>query len=115
MILPGQYYDSETGLHYNWHRYYDSSTGRYISADPIGLAGGMNLYAYVGGNTVNAVDPWGLAEYTGDLTFSAAGEIAGAIAVTYFFLLSVKVIPLSYTAWIAWLATLTIYAVWCKN
>jgi hypothetical protein len=44
----------------SWHRFYDPETGRYISADPIGLAGGMNLYAYVGGNPVNWVDPEGL-------------------------------------------------------
>ncbi|MBW1997376.1 MAG: RHS domain-containing protein, partial [Deltaproteobacteria bacterium] len=34
--LPGQYYDQETGLHYNYHRYYDASTGRYMRPDPIG-------------------------------------------------------------------------------
>jgi uncharacterized protein RhaS with RHS repeats len=44
----------------SWHRFYDPETGRYISADPIGLVGGMNLYAYVGGNPVNFIDPMGL-------------------------------------------------------
>lgn len=58
--FPGQYYDEETGLHYNRHRYYDPSIGRYVSADPIGQAGSVNLFEYAGNSPIVAADPFGL-------------------------------------------------------
>jgi RHS repeat-associated protein len=63
--FPGQYYDSETGLHYNYHRYYDPRIGRYLTADPIGLDGGMNLFLYANNNPINYIDPLGLYRSVG--------------------------------------------------
>ena len=59
----GQYEDEETGLYYNRHRYYSADTGTFISQDPIGLQGGMQLYAYVH-DTNSWVDIFGLSKYS---------------------------------------------------
>ncbi|MFA9287398.1 RHS repeat-associated core domain-containing protein [Comamonas sp. SY3] len=56
---PGQQWDEETGLAFNVNRYYNPQDGRYIQADPIGLDGGWNRFAYVAGNPLNAIDPQG--------------------------------------------------------
>jgi RHS repeat-associated protein len=58
--LPGQYFDAETGTHYNYFRDYDPSIGRYIESDPIGLKGGVNTYAYVKASPLVRSDRYGL-------------------------------------------------------
>ncbi|MBY5925864.1 MULTISPECIES: RHS repeat-associated core domain-containing protein [unclassified Halomonas] len=62
--FQGQYHDEETGLHYNRHRYYDPEIGRFTTQDPIGLAGGDNLYVYAPEPT-GWVDPLGLSGRSG--------------------------------------------------
>jgi RHS repeat-associated protein len=57
--FPGQFFDQSTKLHYNYFRDYDPGTGAYIESDPIGLQGGVNTFADVGGNPINLIDPAG--------------------------------------------------------
>ncbi|WP_437339502.1 RHS repeat-associated core domain-containing protein [Sorangium sp. So ce394] len=84
---PGQYDDPETGLHYNRYRYYDPELGRYISPDPIGYFGGLNLFAY-GPNPIGWPDPLGLviAQLTGapaafqDFAGNPSGFPSGGVA-----------------------------------
>nr|WP_240479240.1 RHS repeat-associated core domain-containing protein [Delftia tsuruhatensis] len=62
--FQGQYFDGETGLHYNRFRYYDPVVGRFVHQDPIGLEGGENLYQY-GSNPLDWIDPDGLSKHRG--------------------------------------------------
>ncbi|ELY5852491.1 AHH domain-containing protein [Cronobacter malonaticus] len=80
--FQGQYFDPETGLHYNRYRYYDPAIAAYISQDPIGVLGGLNNYAYV-------LDPF---SYTDPLGLSASAELAKAMAAV------LRPVPSQYAA-----------------
>src|SRR5687767_15987476 len=77
-VLPGQYYDVETGKHHNYYRDYDPAIGRYIESDPIGLKGGSNTFAYVKGNALSLIDRLGLLVGFGGCNAKQRSEIEHA-------------------------------------
>ena len=85
--FPGQYFLMEDGLHYNWYRHYDPTTGRYAQPDPAGLLYGPGIYSYVNGNPLDSYDPYGLwtvqMGISFSYTFGNGFTIGGTIGVAY--------------------------------
>lgn len=80
--FPGQYYDRENGVHYNYYRDYDPQVGRYVQSDPIGQKGGVNTYSYALSNPVSQIDPTGLVTWSGSVGSVA---IVDGVGGGYFF------------------------------
>ncbi len=64
--FPGQYFDEETGMHYNYFRTYDTTLGRFSQSDPIGLQGGLNRFIYGNNDAISRNDPLGLFDVGGN-------------------------------------------------
>jgi RHS repeat-associated protein len=77
--FPGQFYDQQTGLHYNYFRDYDPAKGRYVESDPIGLAGGISTYGYAGGNPGSIIDALGLYLGADDAVAAGTGALLGVL------------------------------------
>lgn len=78
--MPGQYHDEESGLYYNYARYYDPTIGRYITEDPLGIAGdGPNVYTYALNNPHTLIDPLGKCALAGAI-LGGLGNLAGSAA-----------------------------------
>jgi RHS repeat-associated protein len=74
--FPGQYFDVETGLHYNYFRDYNPQTGRYVESDPIGLSGGLNTFGYARNNPLRFIDPSGHIAVVDDAIIIGGGAAA---------------------------------------
>lgn len=75
--LPGQRYDSASGINYNYFRNYEPATGRYVESDPIGLRAGASTYSYVYGKPLLLQDPFGLWAGIDDAIFAGGGALVG--------------------------------------
>jgi RHS repeat-associated protein len=74
--FPGQWFQIESGLAYNWHRYYDATTGRYTQADPLGFVDGPGVFGYAGSAATMWADPFGL--YTEIIIWAPAPGAIGS-------------------------------------
>ncbi|MCI0560657.1 MAG: RHS repeat-associated core domain-containing protein, partial [Nitrososphaera sp.] len=80
--MPEQYFDAETGLHYNYYRDYDPSVGRYVQSDPIGLEGGLNTYAYVANDPLSITDTFGLLADSVTNTCRLRPDLCAALGIS---------------------------------